>query len=207
MRRGRAALPARPASDSNLALYLSLFLILAAFFLLLNSMSQRQPARTDAAVTGITRTFAGATRATPTVARDASAIAWAEATGRAIAEQLPLGTISTATHERGARLVLPVDALFHADSLAVRQDRIGVIDRLADQINHPPPGSRPSLELRLGATDHGAAPRAEALARALIGRGIDTDAMTVGIAAGGRHTIELLIATRPAAPRVAEARR
>lgn len=207
MRGGRAAIPTRPAGDRNLALYLSLFLILAAFFLLLNSMSQRQPARTDAAVAGVARAFAGTARATPPMPRDAAGIAWAEATGRGIAEQLPLGTTSIATHERGARLVLPVDALFHADSAAVRQDRIGLIDRLADQMNHPPPGSRPSIELRLGAADRGAAPRAEALARALIGRGVATDAMTVGVAAGGRHTIELLIATRPAAARVAEARR
>jgi hypothetical protein len=191
---GRRPAAARPAGDPSLPVYLSLFLLLAALFLLLNSLSPREARRAQAAVGSVAQAFGSKSR--PETPRDAPGMRWAEATGAALAEQLPLGALTTATHERGARFALTSETLFANGQANLRGERVAMIDRLVDQLRHPPAGSRATLEVRLAAGDSLAAPRAETLARALIGRGLEPAIMAVGVASGGAHTVELLVATR-----------
>jgi hypothetical protein len=188
---------ARPAGDPSLPIYLSLFLLLAAFFLLLNSLSPRQAARVETAVASVSGAFGGSGKPRPALRQDGPAMRWAEATGDALAELLPIGTLTAAPHERGARFALTTDSLFAGGDVALRGDRVPLIDRLVDRLGHPPTGATAALEVRLDARDTLAGQRAEALARALIGRGLDPSAMAVGVAHGGTHTVELLLAARP----------
>ena len=185
---------ARPTGDPSLPLYLSLFLLLAALFLLLNSLSPREARRAQAAVGSVAQAFGGKPR--PEIPRDPPSVRWAEATGAVIGEQLPLGALTAATHERGARFALTGETLFAAGAANLRGDRVAMIDRLVDQLRHAPAGSRAALEIRVAGGDALAALRAESLVRALLGRGLDPGDMAVGVAGGGAHTVELLVTTR-----------
>jgi hypothetical protein len=184
---------ARPARDPSLPLYLSLFLLLAALFLLLNSLSPREAHRAQAAVGSVARAFG---TARPEIPRDPPSVRWAEATGAIIGEQLPLGALTAATHERGARFALTGETLFAPGAANLRGDRVAMVDRLVEQLRHAPAGSRAALEVRVAGGDALAASRAETMARALIGRGLDPADMAVGVAGGSTHTVELLVTTR-----------
>ena len=184
---------ARPAGDPSLPLYLSLFLLLAALFLLLNSLSPREARRAQAAVGSVAQAFGGKPR--QEIPPDPPSIRWADATGAALAEQLPIGALTAATHERGARFALTGETLFAPGAANLRGERMAMIDRLVDRLRHAPAGSRGALEVRVAGGDALAASRAESLARALIGRGLDPADMVVGVA-GGTHTVELLVTTR-----------
>lgn len=185
---------ARPAGDPSLPVYLSLFLLLAALFLLLNSLSPREARRAHAAVGSVAQAFGG-NKPRPEIPPDPPGMRWAEATGAALAELLPLGALTSATHERGARFALTSETLFTGGEASLRGERVPVIDRLVEQLRQVPGGSRAALEVRVAGGDTLAALRAETMARALIGRGLDPAAMAVGVA-GGAHTIELLVTTR-----------
>ena len=212
---GRRALPAPrrtpAAADRNLALYLSLFLILAAFFLLLNSLSQREAGRTSAAVGGVALAFGGPAKPRDIPPPDAPAIAWAAASAQALGALLPLGTLTLAPHPHGVRIALSTDALFVGEEAGLRPDRLALLERLAERMQQAPAGSRPTIELRLNAADRLGPARAEMLMRVLIGRNLASDAVTIGLAPGTMHTLELLLAARPAhrsmPARLAEVRR
>lgn len=191
----RRAVAARPAGDPSQPIYVSLFLLLAALFLLLNSLSPREARRADAAIGSVAQAFGNA-KPRPEITRDPPGIRWAEATGAALAELLPIGALTSATHERGARFALTSETLFAPGGANLRGERVAVIDRLIDQLRQVPAGSRAMLEVRVAADDGLASLRAETLARALIGRGIEPEIMAVGIAKGGTHTVELLVSTR-----------
>ena len=52
-----AAAPRPTGNDRNVALFLSLYLLLLAFFIVLYSISQREEVRTEAAINSLTATF------------------------------------------------------------------------------------------------------------------------------------------------------
>jgi hypothetical protein len=196
------AAPTGTPGGSTLPLYLALFLLLAAFFLILNSRAPREGTRAEATIASVARAFGPGARPRQVVPPEPPAIDWAEATGRSLAELLPLASLAGAGHAHGARFALAADTLFLAGEAALRPERVPVIERLAQRLRQAPAGRQAGIEIRFGQRGTGgelSARRAALLFRALLARGAPAAGLAIGLAPGDAQSIELVLATHSVA--------
>lgn len=202
-----AAAPRSAGNDSNIGLFLALYLLLLAFFIVLYSISQPEQVRTDAAINSLTATFQAERLRGDEAPQFTSSSGPFDPVenfhnqvrdlfGRELAvarfEILQLGNI--------LRVRVPSDALFVPGQARVRVQRTALMEALADALNRESVDGRFEVELIVGTgaklPSAGAAPsltmrRAAALARDLRARGAPARSLSAGLRTGNAKGVEM----------------
>jgi hypothetical protein len=198
-----------PRQRPTLVIFLSLFLILLAFFLVLVSHSQAEQSRVAAALGSVGRALRGGPDIAFGFAGAADPEAAAEAAGRFQARvkqgfvgDLPELAFVAAADGTVLQVPVPLGRLFAGDRLlAEREPLLGAI---AGALKTAEGGVRHQVEVALPAEPASRAlaiARAGALARDLEARGVDGAAIAVGIdATVATDTALLTFASRPERP-------
>ena len=202
-------------TDSSMSLFVSLYLILLAFFIVLNSMSNQTPSRAGAVMDSVSDTFRN-----PAIAR-------AEYLDLAREEDLPGPTDTILTDIDGLfmtefsipgrygtsggdvlEFTFPEEFLFARGSLKVRPDRNQFLDNLADAVMRSDTGHRQEIVF-LFASGEGPVSadidplqelsirRAGALARLLREKGLEDGTYTTGFAPAELGNIVVLVRSAP----------
>lgn len=198
MGEGPAASRSRKGGGSNIALFLALYLLLLAFFILLNSISRIQEVKSKAVIESVTATFAPSRLAGRIVAPpsadmgDVLAIEQAQdRIGDTVRSLVPAARVEVLAPGRLMEIVLPVAALFVEGETTLRRGRLPFLDRFVAALSAVPPGYVAELEV-LFSTGGDSGPgfpvgqtpelaRAGALARGLLARGMPETRLTVGL--------------------------
>lgn len=208
-----------PAEDHAKApdivpIFLGLFLLILAFFIMLVSISTFEKVKSNAVMDSLSSTFT--TVLPPTTdftdfnAKDGDILA-----GEAFQEQITT-IFSTAIQVEKIEVVQPgklmrlriaTPILFKDDETTLRQDQLPLMDRVVAVLSNRPPGLRQDMEIIIG-TDLGDKiflPEAQSiemarggeLARILVGRGAPPDSISVGIKDGTPDEINFWFWVRP----------
>lgn len=202
--------PVAGAGPAGVVLHLSLFLLLLAFFILLNAISFRESRRARDVLGSIDQAFTIDPRLVfggqPVTARSGSLIAVEalKTLGDLFETAVAATKITHLAPGRSLAVSVPADRLFGPTG-AVLPEYAGVFDRVADSLRRPPSGFRTDLDLRL--VDDGAAmsvgapatlaARAGALIQALLVRGVPAAALSAGVGPGESGMVRLLFTVRP----------
>jgi hypothetical protein len=194
--------------------YLSLFLLLLVFFIVLNAVSVRQAGRAAAVIGSVGEAFGAGTPAADASATAAMTAAVAEAL-RAVSAlgDLPpadLAVTKVDDPRPGAAMVvaLPAAALFEPGRSTVLAARAGLFDRIADALRPRSSGPHYRLEelIGVGAPPEAPAHRAEVRARAaalgavLLARGVPPDSLSVGVEQGRPAEVRFIFAADASEP-------
>lgn len=200
--------PAQTNAPDIVSIFLGLFLLVLAFFIMLVSISTFEDVKSTAVMDSLTSTFTTVLPPTsdPTSfnAKDGDILA-----GEAFQEQIT-SIFSTAVQVekievvqpgRLMRLLMPTGVLFRDGQEAVRDDMLPLLDRVIATLSNRPPGLRQDMEAIIGslAADGGGLPvgqtlemaRVGELARTLIGRGAPPDSISVGLKKGNPGEISI----------------
>jgi len=202
-----------PKRDNSTIALLSLYLLLLAFFILLNSISQREHTRTAAAIGSLDATFS----AKKPMAFDLDSQTTETATKshpdtfqirllQIFQTELPLARYEVVERGSVMRIILPADNLFARNSANVRPSRVSVLDGIADALQSDVKNVRREVEFMVGVgeampaveTATGAlfVSRAGAFARALINRGVPQNRVRAGLLPGNDGHVQLTFYVR-----------
>ncbi|MHA1567830.1 MAG: flagellar motor protein MotB [Alphaproteobacteria bacterium] len=195
-----------PTADGTPVLLLGLFLLLLAFFIVLNALSSVEKNKARQVLESVGETFSRH-RASPGLSarlgpRTGETHALEEIE-RIVATEIPLARIEKPGDGRMLRLTLPIDTLFRPDAAAFLDERSALLDRMAAILAAPPAGSRYDLEFLLGGdgaafiADALAVGRAGLFARHLRRRGAPADRIAIGAAGGAEGEVVLRFLIRP----------
>lgn len=204
--------------QASIQLYISLFLILIAFFMVLNALSNQEVARRGAVMESVQSTFQNRF---PPVARGLDLLAGKQIDVHAAEFYESLTGIFTAMVEfpgtfgwPGGGLIraeLPVGSFFAGDGMTLRSDRRKILDDLASTLTRGHAGERRAVEILVAvppallksaaaeddATRNLYLMRAAALARALEDRAVPGAAITTGVMADDGALLWLTFGSRP----------
>ncbi len=178
--------------DGATLLYLGVFILLLAFFILLNSISHFHDEKVGAVIRSVDQAFStqalltGAAGDRQHSRRDAARAV--QDLGDLIRAQLPLAKVEAGTETGTLVVALPAANLFLADGSAVRPSHQALMDRMARTLERRPHGVLVRAEF-LFATKGAADPsalmtRAGVLARAVTALGADPASLSVGLESG-----------------------
>ncbi|MCR4378513.1 MAG: hypothetical protein NUV50_10545 [Rhodospirillales bacterium] len=201
--------PIHSAGDPTVALFLGLYLVLLAFFIMLVSISTPEEAKSKQVMNSLSSAFASIVP--PSVdlqsfrSKDGDVLAGQEfqqqVTG-IFATELGIDKIETIQPGRQMRLILASDNLFFQGEARIRPAMFPLLDRTVAAMSNRPAGMRFDLEFVIGTptlSDGKTMPiaqtleiaRAGAFARAMFERGIPPDSVSVGMRPG--HVGEAVI--------------
>lgn len=199
--------------DQGVWLFLALYLLLLAFFILLNAISETADARVSAAVESVKEAFRDRRPETEEfvdIAENPEALLVSEDYIENVKAVFATSLNEQGFHESLSgdllRVSVPVE-LFFPPGLATMQESVSVLfEALAASMSRPVAGERRQLEIVLGVGrkmpsggDLGNAleiRRAGTLARALRARGLPPGSLTTGIQQGDPEIIEMTFYTR-----------
>ena len=199
---------------NTIALFLALYLLILAFFILLVTISTREQVKSTAVMNSLTSTFAAvlppSTDLTAFIAKEGDVIAgevFQERVTGIFATVVRVAKVDVVLPGRLMRVTLPVEALFHSEEARVRDSHSDLLDRLVAAISSRPPGLRFDMEFVVGvARGVGASGgtqsdgrsarrlamnRAGQFAREVEGRGAPPD--SVSIALSTEHPADVVI--------------
>lgn len=217
-----AQLPGKKDSGNYIVLLLSLNLILLAFFILLNALSNFETSKTHAVLDSVNRAFRGPIQ-TP---RDAISVSASlgvlplpqdltNEIGSLFESFVPNARIKSKARATVMTVELPADEVFRPGTPDIRPERRVLIRRLARALMRDPGGVM-KYELAfehgtasaasLGAANRDTArfaQRGETMARYLIRQSIPSTALSVGLRPGAPDTVWFVLRVRTeAAPSV-----
>ena len=205
----------RAFEDPSVGIFISLYLILVAFFMVLNSISNQETARAAAVMESVNSTFKKTFQpkadvidllATP------DAIApndeYMDAVRGLLAGVLELEGRFPAPGGNTLTVDIPVTTLFAGGAARVRQDRLAFVEQLIELIQLAPSTERREVAFILGTgvvrSDARqeryrllAMRRAGSLARSLRARGLADGALTVGLIERASNDVTVIFRTGP----------
>ncbi len=197
-----------PARPDIVPIFLGLFLLVLAFFIMLVSISTFEEVKSSKVMDSLTSTFT--TVLPPTSdpvdfnAKDGDILA-----GEAFQEQvtsifstaIQVEKIEVVQPGRLMRLQMRVNVLYLDGQTTVREDQYPLLDRIVAVLSNRPPGLRQDMEVIIGSrvTDGVALPvgqtlemsRVGELARLMVSRGAPPDAISIGMKPGDPNEISL----------------
>ena len=206
-------------SPSTVMASLSLYLIILAFFIMMNVISQNEGARTTGVINSINSSFKSYTE-TAIVAVDTAdqGVGVEEAPGfeKSIEElfesAFPLAEVEVMEMLDRIEITLPTESMFAPGGASIQGKNEPILDRLADLLEFKSPGKLREVEALLSLappsiTDganvsepdddaHLAVNRAGSLARELNARGVRASAIAIGIERRDPDKMRLLFITR-----------
>jgi len=206
-----------PQKDPTLALFLGLYLILLAFFVLLNTMATPKDDRIKAVLGSLLATFSTEilNRVTPTefaasIGEDVALQEYHRDIRTFFEVAVPLARVEYYSAGTVMRVRLPADQLFEPESIRVRGDREELWSRIQRAMQRDVRDKRYELEFIVftGPFLAGEAPsgrllevaRAGAFARLLEARGVRRDLIVIGARPGNPDEIEMTFQVRVLEP-------
>ncbi len=143
--------------DPALIQVLSLYLLLLAFFVLLFNLSRAEHVRSKAVTSSLTSTFAadGAVGINPEILTSVEGDALAEADigrnfGLLVKTAIPVAEVRIVRPGRLLQIRFPVGELFDDSFVDIRDDRLGLVRKIAKSVAAAPAGLRYDMEIRIG---------------------------------------------------------
>ncbi|MGQ9365315.1 hypothetical protein [Azospirillum sp. ST 5-10] len=196
------------AGHAGILLYLSLFLLLLAFFIVLNAISVDSVRRARAVLKSVEQSFTIDPRLLfgrdPVASRAGTVLAVQrlDTLGDLFATTVAVDKVEVVAPGRQLEVRLPADGLFEPGTARLRLDRTGLLDRVAAALRQPLPGERIEVEflVALSSTVASQPPspidRAGALARDLVARGAPAEGVSIGIERGAPGTARFVFSVR-----------
>lgn len=205
--------PKAPMKDPTLALFLGLYLILLAFFVLLNTMATPKEDRVKAVLGSLLSTFSteilntlNPTEFTASVGNDLTTKEMHREIRDFFEVAVPLSRVEFYSAGSIMRIRMPADQLFEPTSIVIREDREDLMFRITRALKRRVSGLRYEVEFStftgpfLG--DEAAngqvieIARAGAFAREVRERGSPVNSLTIGAQPGNPGEIELTFLVR-----------
>lgn len=187
--------------DNTVALFLGLYLLVLAFFIMLVSISSPEKVKSNAVMDSLTSTF------TSLIPPSSSLTAFQSKEGDVLAGQqfqeevtgvfattIQIAKVEIVQPGRLMRVKMPVDALFHDGKADLREAHFAFADRIVASLSARPPGVRFDMEFLIGTPDGDSGPfstggtlamrRAGSFAAGMESRGAPPDSMSVGFLPG-----------------------
>jgi len=203
--------PVTPASGGNkstISLFLSLFLLILAFFILLVSISTFEEVKSNAVMDSLSSTFKTVLPASgdPTefTANDGDVFAaqqFQDQVTEIFSATLQVAKVEVVQPGQRMRASFPIESMFSPESAELRPVAIPLLDRIVAALSGSPPGLKFEMEFLIGAEylDGNTLPvsqtlslsRAGNFAREMIGRGLSPDSMAVGIEPGDARRVNV----------------
>ena len=194
--------------DSTIALFLALYLLVLAFFIILVTISSVEEVRSRAVMDSLTSTFA--TLVPPTTDLTAfttlegevvAGQAFQEEVTKIFSSSIQVIEIDVVQPGRTSRVKLDSDALFVSGETTIRPALLPMIDRIVAAVSNRPPGLRYDLEFVIGspyAADESLPigqtlemARAGAFARNIISRGAPPESVAIGMQPGTADKVHI----------------
>jgi len=202
----RIAVPAS-RGDHTIALFLGLYLLVLAFFIVLVSISTPEDVRSKAVMSSLSSTFASilppSTDLTPFATREGEVVALAlqsDVQGL-FTTAIQVAKVEIVNPGRLMRVQLPSASLFFPDSAELREGQSPLLDRIVATLSAAPPGMRHDMEFIIGTryAENGLLPddetlstkRASAFAKELAKRGAPPGSVAIGLQPGDSEEIVL----------------
>lgn len=194
--------------SNTIALFLGLYLLILAFFILLVSMSTRTELRSQAVMDSLTSTFSTllppSTDPTTFTTKEGDVLAaqrFQESIAAIFRTAVKVEQITVIQPGRLMRVVLLADSLFFPGQARLRDAQVDLLDRLIVSLSNRPAGLRFDMEFVAGSRigEGGKLPagralpilRAEAFAKAMDAHGGPPDSLAVGLKPGDPEKITL----------------
>lgn len=192
---------ARPDDGSWVTLFLGLYLLVLAFFIVLVSISTPEQVKSKAVKDSLSSAFSSllppTMRPETFLAKEGDVVAAREFQERitgVFAAAMRVARIEIVQPGRLMRVLVPADVMFEAGGSRIRDTQIALLDRVVASLSARPPGLRYDMEFVVGSADSGggAMPtgqtleiaRAGAFAREMTGRGAPPDSVAIGVRPG-----------------------
>lgn len=200
-------------SRSTTIQFLSLYLLVLAFFILLVSISTPENIKSKAVMDSLNSTFASVrqprtelTVFTSRAGRFIGADEFQDRIDGLFAAALGVEQVEIVAPGRSMRVVMDADSLFHSDGVEIREAQIPMVDRIIASLNGRPPGLRFDMEFIVGTEVTGAGElptgqtlqmaRAGSLAREMLARGAPPGTVSIGLRGGAPNKITMWFFTR-----------
>jgi len=196
--------------DSGPILFLGLFLLLLAFFILLNSLATREEIRTRAVINSLLLTFQAPEEEKTSTEVYISALAPVPEPEELVDEferiwvaSIPLLKIERLSEGRMMQVVMPVNELFFGRGASVRSDRRTLLINTSKALSYKAQGFINELEFVLGIgaggeRDEIQKARVVSIARELVANGAPADTIKIGIRNGDMNSIRMRFHVREA---------
>jgi len=185
---------------------LSLYLLLLAFFVVLNTISRVEEARLKAVSGSLNETFAAVglpadetLRITSNEGEILQDAAFLKRLGSLIKTELAIAEVSELSLGRTLEVVVSTSALYVADQAAIAPEHRQLIDDVAKAVRTPPRDLRYDVEILLG-SDPGnelAVSRAAYLADVFAAAGVQKRSLLAGLERGRSGDLRLRFHVRP----------
>lgn len=203
--------PVAPDSGGNkstVSLFLSLFLLILAFFILLVSISTFEEVKSNAVMDSLSSTFRTVLPASgdPTefTAKDGDVFAaqqFQDQVTEIFSAAMQVAKVEIVQPGQRMRASFPIDSMFSADSAELRPVALPLLDRIVAALSGSPPGLKFEMEFLIGAEylDGNTLPvnqtlslsRAGEFAREMAGRGLPPKSIAVGIEPGDAKRVNV----------------
>jgi hypothetical protein len=194
-----------PVQDTGPILFLGLFLLLLAFFVLLNALATREEIRTRAVINSLILTFQAPELETPAKKVFISALApvpepedLVDEFERLWVSSIPLLKVTRLSQGRTMEVVMPTNELFVGAGADLRADRVTLFVNTAKALAFKSDGFVNELEFVFGvpkelrlSDESVQVLRAAAIARELIANGAPADTVTVGTQWGAARQVRM----------------
>ncbi len=194
--------PEAGGGASSLIQFLSLYLLVLAFFVLLITISTPEDVKSKAVKDSLTSTFAPLlpprTKLEVFTSKEGEVLAkpeFLETTSKLFATALGVEKVETLQPGRLMRVVLSADSLFEPGTSNIRQSRYTLIDRLIAALSGGPPGFHFEMEFVIAsqtpAERDPQMARAGAFAREMLARGAPPESISIGLRQGDPDQVAL----------------
>ncbi len=190
------------------ALFLSLFLLVLAFFILLVTISTLEEVKTKSVMDSLTSTFTSivppSTDPTRFKSKEGDLVAgqqYQETVTDIFAAALQVAKIKVVHPGRLMQVQIPANTLFVAGEARIQANQFELLDRIVAAASGRPPGLRFDLEFVIGSRtrEDGGLPqsqtlelaRAGAFAREMSERGLPPDSIAIGIEPGDPNDVTM----------------
>jgi len=204
-------IPAPPEYDARqgtVIVFLSLFLLVLAFFIVLVSISTVEEVKSKAVMKSLTSTFAtfqpSGTKPTDFTSKEGDVLggqAFQEKITGIFATALQVAKVKVVKPGRLMRAAMPSSAMFVEGEEGIKPSVFPFLDRVVAALGGRPPGVRFDMEFIIGApyTDQYSLPESQTLemrraggfAREMLSRGAPPDSISIGLAPGDSEHITI----------------
>ncbi len=202
------------ADGHTTALFLSLYVLVLAFFIVLVSMSSPEKIKSRAVMDSLTSTFASLlppsgelTAFTSKEGDFLAAQAFQEQIATVFSTPIRIARAEIVQPGRLMRVVMASDSLFLPGTAEIREAHILLLDRIVASLSVTSPGLHYDMEFLVGSlpapggllavAETLESARAGAFARAMSGRGTPPDSIAVGLRPGDPREIVMQFFVRP----------
>ena len=205
--------PTSGGGNTTIPLFLALYLLILAFFILLVSISTLEEVKQKAAINSVTATFTNIMPPTTEITAFSSEEGDVQA-GQAFQEKitgifatsLRVAKVEIIQPGRLMRVHIPTGAMFFEGKAEIRPAQNPLLDRIVTTLSERAPGLRHDMEFVIGSRYTGGRSlpigqtlemsRTGVFARELSSRGAPPDSISIGIKAGDPEEISLWFYTR-----------